>query len=78
MTATLNRVEDGKHTCPGPSCLVKVTEDRLACRPHWYQVPKNLRDRVWSTYRRAPGSAEHYTAMAEAVATMRPLGGRSL
>lgn len=23
----------------------------LMCKPHWFQVPRELRDRVWSTYR---------------------------
>ena len=38
------------HTCHHPLCDVKVSPSMLACRKHWYQLPKHLRDDVWRTY----------------------------
>jgi hypothetical protein len=23
----------------------------MMCKPHWYTLPKSLRDRIWATYR---------------------------
>jgi hypothetical protein len=23
----------------------------LACKPHWFQLPKAIRDEIWATYR---------------------------
>jgi len=37
------------HTCPAPKCRVTVPNSMLACRPHWYGLPRNLRDAVWAT-----------------------------
>jgi hypothetical protein len=42
----------------------------LMCRRHWFMVPKNLRDRVWATYRpgqcddKQPSEAWHLAADA--------------
>ena len=44
--------------CPGKDCGVEVERPRFLCRPHWYSVPKPLRDRIWQLYREAPGSEE--------------------
>lgn len=38
------------HPCPARSCGVPVTHDKLACRRHWYTVPKDLRDKLWAAY----------------------------
>ncbi len=39
------------HRCRIPGCRTRVGADRLMCRPHWHQVPKPLRDRIWVTWR---------------------------
>jgi hypothetical protein len=39
------------HTCPGPGCASQVPTEMLACREHWFQVPKALRDEVWASWR---------------------------
>jgi hypothetical protein len=39
------------HRCPGPKCERLVPADMLACRDHWFQVPKPLRHEVWSAWR---------------------------
>jgi hypothetical protein len=40
------------------------------CRHHWYQVPKTLRDLVWSTWRSGAGTGtpEHTDAILNAIA----------
>ncbi len=40
-----------KHTCHWPGCGKKVPPAMWGCRPHWFSLPKNLRDRIWATYR---------------------------
>jgi hypothetical protein len=39
------------------------------CRPHWYLVPKPLRDAVWATWRSSSGigSPEHTAALLAAI-----------
>jgi hypothetical protein len=43
------------------------------CRHDWYQVPKQLRDRVWRTWRsgREASSREHQIAVLQAIAAAR-------
>lgn len=67
------------HQCPGPECPVEdVDDDKLACVPHWYQVPRDIRSRVYATWNNGAGagSPAHTRAMTQAIATMRPLGAR--
>lgn len=40
------------HACHHPSCDVPVPPSLLACRPHWYMLPQELRDEIWRTYRK--------------------------
>ena len=62
------------HECPAPGCDRQVNYTMLACRPHWYAIPKSLRDAVWRTYRRGlgAGSPEHTEAVLAAVASLKP------
>jgi hypothetical protein len=41
----------------------------LMCRPHWFMVPKPLRDDVWNAYAggMGAGSEEHTDAIMAAV-----------
>ncbi|HZU00876.1 MAG TPA: hypothetical protein VFA10_14510 [Ktedonobacteraceae bacterium] len=39
------------HTCHHPQCDIPVPPRLLACRSHWYMLPKALRDQVWQKYR---------------------------
>lgn len=75
---------DTTHRCPGPGCERRVPADQLACRDHWFQVPKPLRDEVWSAWRAllrgiegpgdlTPAEERHERAMAAAVATMKEI-----
>jgi len=40
-----------QHTCHARRCNRVVPEKMLMCKPHWFMVPRELRDRVWATYR---------------------------
>lgn len=55
------------HDCPAPGCLVtKLPYAMLACPKHWYELPEDLRTRIWRTWRRTDTVA-HRAAVAEAV-----------
>jgi hypothetical protein len=49
------------------------------CRPHWYQVPKPLRDRVWVTWQSGAGafSPEYREAVRQAVEAVLARGAGS-
>ena len=36
--------------CAWPGCGVTVKRGQLCCAPHWYRVPKRLRDAIWLHY----------------------------
>lgn len=56
------------HKCPRPPCDKQVADDQLACRPHWFELPKAMRDEIWAAYREdGPGTGRHSTAITEAV-----------
>jgi hypothetical protein len=38
------------HTCHWPGCDRQVPPAMWGCKPHWFKLPKNLRDRIWATY----------------------------
>ena len=44
------------HTCHAQGCSTTVPRKLFMCRKHWYQLPKDLRDAVWATYR--PGQEQ--------------------
>lgn len=37
------------HKCFAPRCPTIVGNDLLSCRPHWYGLPRELRNEVWRT-----------------------------
>lgn len=57
------------HKCPGPDCSRQVADHMLMCRPHWYQVPRTLRDDVWNAWQNGAGagSEEHNQAIITAI-----------
>lgn len=50
-----------------------VSSDMLACRSHWYSLPKALRNRVWAAWRNGEGagSDEHNAAIEDAIAFLQ-------
>lgn len=53
------------HECHWPGCTRQVPPAMWGCRPHWFALPKSLRDRVWATYR--PGQEVDATPSREYV-----------
>jgi hypothetical protein len=55
--------------CPNSGCGEQIDPSRLMCRGHWYLVPKQLRDRVWTTWRSGQGALgpEHREAVRLAI-----------
>ena len=39
------------HTCHWPGCNLEVPPKLWGCKPHWFRLPKRLRDKVWASYR---------------------------
>jgi hypothetical protein len=67
-------VTDTTHECPRNGCTRRVPARMLACRSDWYRVSAPTRQRVWETYRAAPGSAAHLEACAQAISEMNAEG----
>lgn len=52
------------HVCPAPGCEEQVDRSMLACRAHWFSIPKPLRDEVWEAFLGdGPGSEQHFAAI---------------
>lgn len=39
------------HRCHATGCKTPVPPAMFMCKPHWFRVPKAMRDRIWATYR---------------------------
>jgi hypothetical protein len=50
MSGSIGRGAPPLHDCPAPGCHVRCASNHLACRPHWYQLPKAIRDDIWRHY----------------------------
>lgn len=62
------------HHCARPGCVVEVPGYQFACRPHWLELPQEIRTRIvraWAQRRRRPTSADaigaHLDAALEAM-----------
>lgn len=60
------------HKCPKDGCMAPVPVDMLACRQHWYSVPKPIRMAVWRAWDNGAGAGtpEHTRAIEAAVSAM--------
>lgn len=63
------------HRCAAYRCNMQVPDNMLMCRPHWFKVPKALRDGIWETYRRGP-TAEYRANVREAIRVVAEKEGR--
>lgn len=43
------------HPCRIPQCGTQIPLDYLMCRPHWWAVPRPIRQAVWDTWRGGAG-----------------------
>lgn len=46
----ISQRQSRNHTCHWPGCDRQVPPAMWGCKPHWFKLPKRLRDRIWSTY----------------------------
>jgi len=63
--------EKAMRPCLAGGCTYKIGPPNIFCRDHWYQVPKDLRDRIWDLFWHKRGSTEHRTAIASAIRGLR-------
>lgn len=52
--------------CASPGCVRQVPVHLLACGPHWYGLPADLRDEIWAAYS-AGDTIGHRTAVVKAI-----------
>jgi hypothetical protein len=69
------------HHCHATACRAPVPPAMFMCRPHWFSVPKRLRDEVWRTYREGQcddkqPSADYCRAAKAAVIAVAEREGR--
>ena len=39
------------HHCHATGCQLHVPPTIFMCKPHWFKLPKRMRDAIWATYR---------------------------
>ncbi len=44
------------HKCYVPHCNKQVPDNQGMCKPHWFRVPKPLRDEIFRSYREKDGT----------------------
>lgn len=69
------------HACHATGCLRPVPREMFMCKPHWFAVPKPIRDRIWRAYRDGQcddmnPSREYCEAAKAAVAAVATKEGR--
>lgn len=67
----LSQPQTRRHGCHWPGCDKQVPPAMWGCKPHWFKLPKRLRDRIWLTYAIAQemdmSPSEDYLAAAQDV-----------
>lgn len=51
-------------------CTSTHHDNQVACRTHWFRLPKEVRDEIWRLYRSAPGSMAHVSAVHAALESL--------
>ena len=44
------------HHCHATDCTVAVSPEMFMCKPHWFSLPRELRNALWRAYR--PGQCD--------------------
>lgn len=52
-------------TCRVDGCGRQHSRSLYCCRPHWYALPKHMRDAIWKAYREDGVFSEEYQQAAE-------------
>ena len=55
-----------EHLCHWPGCEKQVPPAMWGCKPHWFALPKPIRDAIWSAYR--PGQENTMSPSREYIA----------
>jgi len=50
-------LRDAPRLCDAHKCTEVVVRGQLMCKPHWYSLPKPIRDEVWASWRAYQPSA---------------------
>lgn len=58
-----NQGQTREHHCHWPGCRAQVPPAVWGCKPHWFALPKDLRDLIWKTYE--PGQEVDLSPSAE-------------
>lgn len=51
------------HTCHWPGCTVEISPELWGCKPHWFALPRGLRNKLNSVY--VPGQEITKTPSAD-------------
>lgn len=62
-----------KRLCPIDGCGQMVAHEVLMCKPHWYQVPEELRVRIWRHWHRGFPDEKHAALCGSAIAFVNAL-----
>lgn len=62
-----------KHTCHWPGCNKAVPPAMWGCKPHWFKLPKALRNAIWKYY--VPGQEITKTPSSEYLVVARLVQG---
>jgi hypothetical protein len=61
----------GYHKCAVTGCSALIQGTNLMCGVHWYQVPKPVRDAVWTEFQKQPDSKSHLAAVKLALKAVK-------
>ena len=61
----MRRIVGKCHICSWPDCRRPVPLDMWGCKPHWFTLPKEIRDEIWQGYRRAGKLSPEWLAANE-------------
>ena len=64
------RKEDHGHRCPAPGCVARVRFDVFACRRHWIDLSRDIRDEISASWAEGDYLA-HSAARSRALAWWR-------
>src|SRR6266542_5625761 len=54
----LSQPQTREHRCHWPGCERQVPPAMWGCKPHWFRLPKPIRDAIWKAYR--PGQEKDF------------------
>lgn len=60
------------HQCHHPTCTLEVPPKMLACKRHWFALPKELQNAIWDNYvpgqeKRKDPTKEYLEVMAKCI-----------